>query len=217
MIAFLQENISMILNKVGEHFLISMLALLLGCLVAVPVGILVSRNKRLSGFVISVSSILQTIPSLALLAMMVPLFGVGKLPAVIALFIYSLLPILRNTVLGMDSVNKDTLDAAKGMGMTYSQLIFKVQVPLSIQVIMAGIRLSSVYVIAWATLASYIGAGGLGDLIFNGLNNFNFPMIIWGTVPVTVMALLVDFVLGRLELFLTPKTTTQSFGKGVDA
>ena len=202
---FLIENFSQLLMRVWEHLFMSMTALMLGVLFAVPLGLVISRNKRLSNTIIAISSVLQTIPSLALLAMMVPIFGVGRFPAIIALFIYSLLPILRNTVLGMNSVNKDVVDAAKGMGLTNRQLIFKVQVPLSVSVIMSGIRLSAIYVVAWTSLASYIGAGGLGDFIFNGLANYDFKYIIMGTVPITLMALIIDGILGKLEERLTPK------------
>lgn len=212
--SFLIENFSQLTLKILEHLFMSMSALLLGVLVAVPLGLLISRNKKVSNIIISISSVLQTIPSLALLAMMVPIFGVGKLPAIIALFIYSLLPILRNTVLGMNSVNEDVVDAAKGMGLTPKQLIFKVQIPLSIGVIMSGIRLSAIYVIAWTSLASYIGAGGLGDFIFNGLANYNFAFIIMGTIPITLMALIVDGLLGLLEESLIPKFKSQQNGEG---
>ena len=201
---FILENYSQILSKIGEHFFISMSALLLGVIVAIPLGLLIARSKKASSFVIGVSSVLQTIPSLALLAMMVPLFGVGKVPAIIALFIYSLLPILRNTVLGMESVNKDIVDAAKGMGMTPFQLTFDVKVPLSVSVIMSGVRLSATYVIAWSSLAAYIGAGGLGDFIFNGLENLDFPLLLAGTVPITIMALLIDVLFAKIEKKLVP-------------
>ena len=153
---------------------------------------------------IGIASVLQTIPSLALLALMIPFFGVGKFPAIIALFIYSLLPILRNTFIGMKNVDRNYRDVAKGMGMTNLQSIFTVELPIAIPTIMAGIRLAAVYVIAWATLASYIGAGGLGDLIFSGLNNFQPPLIIAGTVPVILMALIIDQLLGLLEDRMTP-------------
>lgn len=202
---FLLDNYLQLMIKIAEHFAISMSALVLGVLFAVPLGLLISRNRRLSNLIIGLSSILQTIPSLALLAIMVPIVGVGKLPAIIALFIYSLLPILRNTVLGMESVNEDVVDAAKGMGLTPTQIIFKVQVPLSVNVIMSGIRLSAIYVIAWTSLASYIGAGGLGDFIFNGLDNFNFTFIIMGTIPITLMALVIDGLLGLFEDKISPK------------
>lgn len=202
---FILENYSQILLKIGEHLVIGMSALAMGTLVAIPLGLLIARSRKASNFVIGVSSVLQTIPSLALLAMMVPLLGVGKLPAIVALFIYSLLPILRNTVLGMNSVNEDVLDAAKGMGMTPMQLTFDVQVPLSISVIMSGVRLSATYVIAWTSLAAYIGAGGLGDFIFNGLENLDFPLLLAGTIPITVMALLIDLIFAQVEKKLVPK------------
>lgn len=207
--SFLQTNGVELLSKMGEHFFISFVALLLGTLVAVPLGIALTRSEKLSQYVISFVSILQTVPSLALLALMIPLFGVGKLPAIVALFIYSLLPILRNTYIGILGVRSDIVDAAKGMGMTSQQQIWTVKVPLAAPVIMSGIRLAGVYVIAWATLASYIGAGGLGDYIFNGLNVYDQEMIIWGTIPVTILALLTDFLLGKVESLVTPKTSSE--------
>jgi osmoprotectant transport system permease protein len=208
MLNYILQNSTVLAEKIGEHFLISILALSIGAAIAVPAGILLTRYKRLSQVVLSFCSVLQTVPSLALLAIMVPLFGVGKLPAAIALIIYSLLPILRNTYLGMNSVDKNVIDASKGMGMTSREIIARVQVPLAFPVIMSGIRLSSVYMVAWATLASYIGGGGLGDFIFMGLNNFNFYAIVAGTVPVTLMALLFDGALSMLEHRFTPKTSS---------
>lgn len=209
MITFLAENSTELLMKTGEHFYISIVSLLLGTLVAVPLGILLSRFEKVSRYAIGFVSILQTIPSLALLALMIPFLGVGKPPAIIALFIYSLLPILRNTYIGITGVNPNVIDSAKGMGMTESQLTWKVKLPLAAPVIMSGVRLAGVYVIAWATLASYIGAGGLGDFIFNGLNVYDQPMIVWGTIPVTLLALLADFLLGRLEHLVTPRMTSE--------
>lgn len=210
MLQFLSENGTNLLIKIGEHLTISMVALVLGVLVAVPLGIVITKNKMVAKIVMSIASVLQTIPSLALLAIMVPLFGVGKVPAIIAIFIYSLLPILRNTVLGMMSVDDNVLDAAKGMGMTFFQIIKDIQIKLAAPVIMSGVRLSAVYVIAWTTLASYVGAGGLGDFIFTGLTLFNVPMIILGAVPVTIMALIMDLVLSRLEKAVKPRTESKS-------
>lgn len=212
MIEFVQANGMGLLNKMVEHLTVSLVALCLGVIVAVPLGIFIVRYKKLAQGVVSFCSILQTIPSLALLAIMVPLFGVGKTPAILALFVYSLLPILRNTYLGMMSVDKNLLDAAKGMGMTQTQVILKVQLPLALQVIMSGVRLSAVYVIGWATIASYVGAGGLGDYIFAGMNNFNFGFIISATVLVTLLALGTDFVLARLEVKLTPRVLIRKQG-----
>lgn len=204
MIQFLQTYGSELMVKIGEHIYISFFALLLGVIVAVPLGILLTRFHKAASFFIGLASILQTVPSLAILALMIPILGIGKFPAIVALFVYSLLPILRNTYLGVKNVDPDLKDAAKGMGMTTMQQIIMVEVPLAMPVIMSGIRLGAVYVIAWATLASYIGAGGLGDFIFNGLNLYQTDLILGGAIPVTLLAMLTDFLLGMLETKLSP-------------
>lgn len=201
---FLLEKGSELVSRIGEHIFISVISLALGVLFAVPIGILLTRTKKIAAIVIGLTSALQTVPSLALLALMIPLFGVGQLPAIIALFIYSLLPILRNTYIGIKEVGEDYKDAAKGMGMTNIQSILLVELPIAMPTIMAGIRLAAVYVVAWATLASYIGAGGLGDFIFSGLNLYRSDLIFAGTIPVAIIALLADFSLGLLEKKLTP-------------
>lgn len=205
MMDFLQQHGTELMIKTVEQLEVSAIALLLGIVVAVPLGIALTRTKRLAQVVIAIASLLQTVPSLALFALMIPLFGIGKFPAIIALFIYSLLPILRNTYLGMENVSPDLRDVAKGMGMTNLQSILQVEIPTALPTIMAGIRLSAVYVIAWATLASYIGAGGLGDFIFSGLNLYDPKMIIAGTIPITIMALLADYLLGKLEDYIAKK------------
>ena len=204
MMTFLSAHGSELVAKTWEQLYISVVALGLGVLVAVPIGVALTRFPRVAKVVVGIASMLQTVPSLALLALMIPLFGIGKVPAIVALFIYSLLPILRNTYIGMNDVDQTIKDGARGMGMTTMQSIVQVELPMAMQVIMAGIRLSAVYVIAWATLASYIGAGGLGDFIFNGLNLYQPDLIIGGTIPVTILALVVDYLLGRLEYHLTP-------------
>lgn len=203
--AFLEQYGSQLLLKTWEQIYISAIALILGVLVAVPVGIILTRFPKTAKLVIGLTSMLQTIPSLALLAMMIPFFGIGKLPAILALFVYSLLPILRNTYIGLDNVDPVLKDSAKGMGMEPIQSIFQVELPLAMPVIMTGIRLSAIYVIAWATLASYIGAGGLGDLIFSGLSLFQPELIIGGTIPVILLSLVSDYLLGLLEKHMTPK------------
>ncbi|TLQ04318.1 ABC transporter permease [Pediococcus stilesii] len=206
MINFLSQYGGDILSKTWQHIYISAFALALGIIVAVPLGMLLTRAPKISGFVIGLASVLQTIPALALLAMMIPIFGIGATPAIVALFIYSLLPILRNTYLGLNNVDPALIDAAKGMGMNSFQRMWKVELQLALPVIMAGIRLSATYVIAWTALASYIGAGGLGDLIFNGLNLYRSDLILGGSIPVIILALITDFLLGKLEERLTPKT-----------
>lgn len=200
---FWSEYGSEILLKFWEHFYLSFLAIFLGILVAVPLGAVLTRLKKGSETVIKVVGVFQTIPSLALLSIMIPFFGIGKIPAVIALFLYSLLPILRNTYVGIKSVDATYLDAAKGMGMSQMQRLLQVELPLAMGVIMAGIRVSTVYVISWTTLAAYIGAGGLGDYIFNGLNLYRMDLVLMGTIPITFLALLSDALLKRSEQKLT--------------
>ncbi|WP_125573574.1 ABC transporter permease [Levilactobacillus huananensis] len=205
MIHFLQTYGMQLISKTGQHLYISAAALGLGIIVAVPLGILLTRMKHGANAVITLAGVLQTIPAMALLAMMIPIFGIGSTPAIVALFIYSLLPILRNTYLGMEGVSPAVRDAAKGMGMTWWQSMVRAEIPLAAPVIMSGIRLSATYVIAWATLASYIGAGGLGDFIFNGLNLYRSDLILGGSIPVIILALVVDYLLGRLEATVTPR------------
>ena len=176
-----------------------MFALLLAIVVAVPLGILLSKTQRTANVVLTVAGVLQTIPTLAVLAIMIPIFGVGKTPAIVALFIYVLLPILNNTVLGVKNIDKNVIQAGQSMGMTKFQLMKDVEMPLALPLIISGIRLSSVYVISWATLASYVGAGGLGDLVFNGLNLYQPPMIISAAIVVTLLALVIDFILSLVE------------------
>lgn len=205
MFEFLQNNKQELLTKTMEHISISLLSLLAAIIIAVPLGIYLTRTKTFAKIVLTVTSVLQTVPSLAILAMMIPFFGIGTLPAVIALFLYVLLPILNNTYLGVKSVDPNAIQAGRAMGMTTSQLLRFVEFPMAIPVIMSGIRLSAVYAISWATLASYIGAGGLGDFIFNGLNLYKPELIIAGAVVVTILALVTDGLLALIEKFVTPK------------
>lgn len=203
--AFFQEYGGQLISKTIEHFYISIIALLIAIFVAVPLGILLSKTTRTANVVLTIAGVLQTIPTLAVLAIMIPIFGVGKTPAIVALFIYVLLPILNNTVLGVKNIDKNVIQAGQSMGMTKMQLMKDVELPLALPLIISGIRLSSVYVISWATLASYVGAGGLGDLVFNGLNLYQPPMIISAAILVTLLALIVDFLLSLVEKWAVPK------------
>ena len=205
MMDFLAQNGSQLVSKTIEHFYISIVALLIAIVVAVPIGILLSKLKRTSNIVLTIAGVLQTIPTLAVLAIMIPIFGVGKTPAIVALFIYVLLPILNNTVLGVQNIDKNLKEAGTSMGMTRFQLMKDVELPLALPLILGGIRLSSVYVISWATLASYVGAGGLGDFVFNGLNLYDPLMIVSAAVLVPALALFVDFILSLIEKWAVPK------------
>lgn len=205
MMTFLQTNGGELLYKTGEHLYISLIAVVLGIIVAVPLGVALTRMKKGAGAVIGFVNIVQTLPSLAILAFFIPLLGVGKVPAIVALFFYSVLPILRNTYTGIKGVNKNLLESGKGIGMTGWEQIRLVEIPLAIPIITAGIRTSTIYLIGWATLASFIGGGGLGDYIFIGLNLYQPEYIIGGAVPVTILAIIIDYVLAVTERKVTPK------------
>ena len=209
MMEFFANQGEALVIAIGEHLLLSFVALALGIIVAVPLGIWLSQVPKIANIVIGIASVLQTIPTLALLTLMVILLGVGKIPSIVALFIYSLLPILRNTYLGIAGVDPNLTDAAQGMGMSRMQVIRKVLLPLAVPVIMAGIRLSAVYVIAWTTIAAYIGGGGLGEFIFNGLQGNRIDLILGGTIPTIIISILMDLFGGYLERKMTPQTTSE--------
>ncbi|MFB4161376.1 ABC transporter permease [Geomicrobium sp. JSM 1781026] len=193
-----------LVEKTGEHMYISLAAILLGVIVAIPAGILLTRIPKVADRIISFVGILQTVPSLAILAFLMPFLGVGVLPAIIALFIYSVLPILRNTYTGVMEVDHSLKEAGRGMGMSNWETVRKIELPLALPVIMSGIRFATVYLIGWATLAAFIGGGGLGDLIFDGLNLYQPELIILGTIPATLLALLANGLLSKIEKKLTP-------------
>lgn len=203
--SFLVDYSDQLLFKTWEHLYISLIAVLLGIIIAVPLGFLLARHPNIADKFMALVGMIQTFPTLAILAFFIPLLGIGKVPAIVALFLYSLLPILRNTYTGVRALNQSLLEAGRGMGMTGWERIRMVELPLAMPVIMAGIRLSTVYLIGWATLAAYIGAGGLGDFIFDGLNLFKPEFILAGAIPTTVLALITDYLLGHLETKLTPK------------
>lgn len=188
-----------------EHIFLAGIAMLIAIAVAVPLGIILTRFKKFAETVIGVTAIVQTIPSLALLGFMLPLFGIGTVPAVIALTLYALLPILRNTYAGITGVDPSLVDAGKGMGMTSFQILFMVELPMTMPILMAGIRTSTVLTIGVAALATFIGAGGLGDVIIRGLNIADKNLILAGAIPAALLALVFDFVLKKLEEKVTPR------------
>jgi osmoprotectant transport system permease protein len=194
-----------ILTGLQEHLMLSFVSIAIATLIAVPLGIILTRKQRIAEPVIGVTGVFQTIPSLALLAFMLPLFGIGTTPAIIALTIYALLPILRNTYTGILGVDNSAVEAGRGMGMTNFQILYKVELPLSLPIIMAGIRTATVLTIGVATLAAFIGAGGLGDLIFRGLQMMRNELVLAGAIPAALLAIFFDFILRMVEKRVTPK------------
>ncbi len=194
-----------ILDASLQHMMLSLIALFWAILIAVPLGVLLTRYRKLAGVVLGLVSVLQTIPSLALLGFMIPIFGIGSVPAIIAMVAYALLPILRNTYTGILDVDASLLEAGRGMGMTRFQLLRMLELPLARPMIFAGIRTATVMTIGVATLASFIGAGGLGDLILRGISMVDTGVILAGAIPAAVLAILFDLLLAWTDRMATPK------------
>lgn len=188
-----------LLETLLEHIQLSFIALLIAVVIAVPLGILLTKTDKIAEVVINIAAVLQTIPSLALLGLMIPLFGIGRIPAIIALVIYALLPILRNTYTGIKEVDPSLIEAARGIGMKTGRRLSKVELPLAMPVMMAGIRTAMVLIIGTATLAALIGAGGLGDLILLGIDRNNSSLILLGAIPAAILAIFFDVFLRMLE------------------
>lgn len=205
--AFLEYFISR-LPEIGkllnQHIKISGIAVLIAIFVGVPIGILITKNEKASKFTLSVAGIFQTIPSLALFGLIIPFLGIGVKPAVFVLFLYSLLPIITNTFIGIKNVDYSTIQAAIGMGMTNFQLLLKVKLPIALGVIMGGIRIATVSIIGTTTIAALIGAGGLGDLIFRGIATSNNFLVLCGAIPTALLAFVANYLLGILEKALAP-------------
>ena len=191
-----------------EHIQISFIALFFAVIIAIPLGIYLTNKRKIAETIIGVSAVLQTIPSLALLGLLIPLFGIGKVPAIIALVAYALLPILRNTYTGINEVEPSLKEAAMAMGMNTRKRLLKVELPLAMPVIMAGIRTAMVLIVGTATLAALIGAGGLGDIILLGIDRNNTSLLLLGAIPAAILALVFDFLLKKLELLPFRKTMT---------
>nr|WP_198768863.1 glycine betaine ABC transporter substrate-binding protein [Fictibacillus halophilus] len=196
-----------ILTGLQQHLFLSLVSILIAAVIAVPLGIFISRRKTVAEPVIGVTAIFQTIPSLALFGFLLPVFGIGSTTAIIALTVYALLPILRNTYTGITGVDKSAVEAGKGMGMTNTQILRMIELPLALPIIMAGLRTATVLTIGVATLAAFIGAGGLGDLIYRGLSTTRNELVLAGAIPAALLAIVFDFILRRIELATEPKAS----------
>lgn len=202
---YYSQNYSYVWEQFLRHFLMSAYGVLFAAIVAIPVGIVIARHARLSSWVITLTNIIQTIPALAMLAILMLIMGLGANTVVYALFLYSLLPILKNTYTGIRGVDNALIESGRGMGMTRFQLLRMVELPLALSVIMAGLRTALVIAIGIATIGTFIGAGGLGDIIIRGTNATNGTAIILaGAIPTALMAVIADVVMGWIERLLSP-------------
>jgi osmoprotectant transport system permease protein len=188
-----------ILSLVGQHLYLSIISVLIAIIVGIPLGILISNEPKLSKPVIGVTNVIQAVPSLALLGFLLPFVGIGSTPAIIMVVLYSLLPIVKNTYTGLTNIDADILEAARGIGLTKGQIMKKVQLPLALPMMMAGVRIAAVTAVGLMTIAAFIGAGGLGYLVFSGVQMVDNNMILAGAIPACILALLIDYGVGKLE------------------
>ncbi|EUJ24968.1 ABC transporter permease [Listeria grandensis] len=205
LIDYYQTNATYVMEAFWRHFLMSAYGVIFAAIVAIPLGIYIARKKRLAGWVIQTANVIQTIPALALLAMLMLVMGLGTNTVVLSLFLYSILPILKNTYTGIQNVDGALLESGKAMGMTKWQVLRMIEIPLALSVIMAGIRNALVIAIGVAAIGTFVGAGGLGDIIVRGTNATNGTAIILaGAIPTALMAVMADVLLGWVERKLNP-------------
>ncbi|MDF5715010.1 MAG: ABC transporter permease [Rhizonema sp. NSF051] len=205
---FLIKYAPEILQHTWEHLLLVASSIGIATLIGIPLGILITRRKNLRQPILIIANILQTIPSLALFGLLIPvpvIGGIGATPAIFSLILYSFLPIIRNTYTGITGVDPAIREAGRGMGMTDKQLLLQVEIPLAMGVILAGVRVATVIGIGIATIAAAIGAGGLGELIFRGISAVNNQLILAGAIPAAVIALVADWAIGWMEQRLAVK------------
>ena len=195
---YLREHPDRVLELANEHVRLVATSILFAILIGIPLGVLITRVRWLEAPVINATGVLYTVPSLALFAILIPYTGLGRDTVIVALVLYSLLAIVRNTVAGIDDVPPATLDAARGMGMTGTQRLLMVELPLALPVILAGVRVATVAAVGIATLAALMGAGGLGRLIFDGISRVDTDRIVAGALVASVLALAADWALGLL-------------------
>lgn len=208
---YYMENGAYVWTEFYRHFLMAVYGVLFASLIGIPLGILIARYGKLSPLILSLGNIIQTVPPLAMLAMIMLVMGLGVNTVVISLFLYSLLPIIRNTYTGISEVDSTLLQSGHAMGMTRFQLLRMVELPLSLSVIMAGIRTALVITIGIAAIGAFIGAGGLGDIIIRGTNATDGTVIILaGSIPTALMAIFADVVMAWLERLLSPTQNKES-------
>lgn len=196
---FLVQKAPELWAKTLEHLALTGVSTAAAVLIGIPLGVWIARNSLVRGPVLGAAGVLQTVPSLALLAFLLPFLGIGAKPAIAALTLYALLPIVRNTFTGLSGVSADVIEAAQGLGFTDRQRLWMVEMPLALPVIVAGVRTAAVIGVGIATLSAFIGAGGLGDFINRGLALNNTRLILLGAVPAATLALLLDFLIGLAE------------------
>lgn len=207
-ITYLSRRSDLVIELLLEHIWLILVSIAIAVVISVVIGVIISYKSGPALIVLTICQILMTIPSMAMLAFMVPLFGIGFTTGVVALILYSLLPIVRNTYTGIKEISPAIVESAVAMGMTEWRVLTRIKIPLARPVIMAGIRTATVMIVGIGAIAAYVGAGGLGELIFQGISRSHEPMIIVGALGVSIIALAFDFILswGERRLIAVGKT-----------
>lgn len=209
-ISFVVERKEQIFSLFLQHIELTIFAVVISIIIGVPLGIVIVGKKKISSTVLAIANIVQSIPSIALLGFLIPAFGIGSKPAIVMVVLYSLLPIVKNTFTGLNNIDEAIVEAAEGIGLTKTQILLKVRFPLAMSVIMSGIRISAVTAVGLMTIAAFIGAGGLGYLVFSGVQTVNNYMVLAGAIPACILALVIDFIIGKIENVVVPQGLSSS-------
>ncbi|SFK43871.1 ABC transporter permease [Brevibacillus centrosporus] len=188
-----------ILELTGEHLYMSAIAILLAIVIGVPLAVFMTRNPKIAVTIQTIINTVQTIPTISLLLIIMIFLGLGYSTAIVALVLYSLLPIVQNTYAGLENVDKSMIEAGTGMGMTRLQLLTYVKLPLALPIILAGVRIAAVVAVGSATIATFVGAGGLGEMIMRGISTTDDQKILAGAIPAAVLVVVIDMLIGKIE------------------
>ncbi|WP_411502420.1 ABC transporter permease [Brevibacillus centrosporus] len=196
---FISRYGGQILELTGEHLYMSAIAILLAIVIGVPLAVFMTRNPKIAVTIQTIINTVQTIPTISLLLIVMIFLGLGYSTAIVALVLYSLLPIVQNTYAGLENVDKSMIEAGTGMGMTRLQLLTYVKLPLALPIILAGVRIAAVVAVGSATIATFVGAGGLGEMIMRGISTTDDQKILAGAIPAAVLVVVVDMLIGKIE------------------
>lgn len=202
---FLMDRYPQLIQLTVEHLQIMFISILVACLIGIPLGIILVANRKLKQMIMAIVNACQAVPSLAFLGFLIPLTGIGIKTTIILVVIYSVLPIVKNTCVGILNIDRDIIETAEGIGLTKMQILTKVQLPIALPVIMAGVRVATVWAVGTVTLAAYAGGKGLGFMIYSGISMMNINMILAGAIPACILAMVADWLIGLLGKWVTPE------------
>lgn len=202
---FLMDRYPQLIQLTVEHLQIMFISISVACFIGIPLGIILVANRKLKQMIMAIVNACQAVPSLAFLGFLIPLTGIGIKTTIILVVIYSVLPIVKNTCVGILNIDRDIIETAEGIGLTKMQILTKVQLPIALPVIMAGVRVATVWAVGTVTLAAYAGGKGLGFMIYSGISMMNINMILAGAIPACILAMVADWLIGLLEKWVTPE------------